>query len=206
MPDLRAMQRTIVSVLPRGADARGAAVIVPTRRAAEQLRRTIEDLMLTGVPDAACILPDQITRGELYLRLHERLPQAPPLLTEFERAVLLRLATEEAQQERILSPFRLRPGLLTAILDFYDELRRRGRTIDTLDRHVRVPLEADRDTDRGAARLLQQTQFLSAVFAAFERRVADSGRIDEHALRAMVLSAPLRSAYRHVVAAVADQA
>jgi hypothetical protein len=203
--DLRAMQRTIASVLPPGLAARQSAVIVPTRSAAEQLRRTIENRLLQG-PDAACVLPDLITRDELYVRLHERLPQAPPLLTEFERDVLLRLAAEDAQKEGIEPPFRLRPGLLSAILLFYDELRRRGRTIDSLDRHVRIPLEAGHDTDRGARHLLAQTMFLSATFAAFERRVADSERIDEHLLRALLLSEGGLPPFRQVLVAVADQA
>ena len=79
------------------------------------------------------------------------------------------------------------------MLAFYDELRRRGRTIDALDRIIGDTLEAGRDTDRGAERLLQQTRFLAATFAAFERRIADSGRIDEHALRTLLLSDGYRS-------------
>ena len=74
------------------------------------------------------------------------------------------------------------------MLAFYDELRRRGRTIDALDRNIGDTLEAGRDTDRGAERLLQQTRFLAAAFAAFERRIADSGRIDEHGLRTLLLA------------------
>jgi hypothetical protein len=199
------MQRTIVSALPRGLGARQSAVIVATSGAAEQLRRTTEDLVLDG-PDAACILPDLITRDGLYLRLHERLPHAPPLLTRFERAVLLRRAAEDAQHDGVEAPFRLRPGLVAEILGFYDELRRRGRTAASLDRHVGEPLEAGYETDRGAVRLLQQTRFLSATFAAFERRVADSGRIDEHLLRALLLAETSPAAFRHIVVAVADQA
>lgn len=200
------MQRCIVSQVPRGAEARRTAVIVPTRSAAEQLRRTFENLTLGDGSASACIVPDLLTRADLYGRLHQRLPDASPLLTEFEREVLLRLAGEDAQREGAVPPFRLRPGLIAAILSFYDELRRRGRTIDSLDRHVRAPLEGVSDSDRGAARLLEQTTFLSTAFAAFERRVADSGRLDEHALRAMLLANETSPPYRHVVVAVADQA
>jgi hypothetical protein len=195
----------VVSILPAGPLARATAVIVPTSGAAEQLRRTIEELTL-GPGSPALVLPDVITRGELYVRLHARLPDAPPLLTEFDREVLLRLSAEEAARQDAAAPFGLRPGLLAAILGFYDELRRRGRTIDSLDRHVRAPLEASRDTDRGAARLLAQTQFLSAAFAALERRVADSGRIDEHTLRALLLAGPPAAAYRRIIVLVGDQA
>jgi inactivated superfamily I helicase len=204
--DLRALQRTIVSVLPPGLARRSVAVIVPTRSAAEQLRRTIENLVFAEGAEGAVVLPDLLTREEWYLRLHERLPEAPPLVTEFEREVLLRLAAEDAAGGGAPAPFRLRPGLLSAILGFYDDLRRRGRTIDSLDANVASPLEAGVETDRGAARLLRQTQFLSATFAAFERRVADSGRIDEHGLRALLLSSEVPGTYRHVLVTVPDQA
>jgi hypothetical protein len=196
------MQDALVASVPRGVAARDTAILLPTRSAAEELRRTFEDLVLGdgGIP--ALVLPDLLTRSEFYVRLHARLPEAPPLLTGFEREVLLRLSAGEA----VAPPFRLRPGLIAAILEFYDELRRRGRSIDTFDRHVTTTLEAGRDTDRGAARLLRQTQFLAATFAAFEHRVSGTGRIDEHALRALLLSAPVSPPYRHVVIAVADQA
>ena len=151
-------------------------------------------------------MPDLVTRGELYSRLHAHLPAAAPLLTEFDREVLLRLAAEDASAAGATPPFRLRPGLLAAMLAFYDELRRRGRTIDALDRNIGDKLEAGRDTDRGAERLLQQTRFLAAAFAAFERRIGDSGRIDEHALRTFLLADTYRSPYRHLVITVADQA
>jgi RecB family exonuclease len=199
------MQRVIVSILPAGIDARDTAVIVPTRSAADALRRTIEDLRFVSAPEGAFVLPEIVTRGGLYDRCHQRLAGAPALLTEFEREVLLRLAADEARQEGVDAPFRLRPGLLAAILAFYDELRRRGRTIDSLDRHVRIPLEAGRETDRGAARLLKQTEFLSATYAAFERRVADSKGIDEHALRSLLLASSLTSPFRQVVIAVPDR-
>jgi hypothetical protein len=204
--DLRGVTRTILSVAPRGWEARSAAIVLPTRSAAEELRRTIEDLTLGRDGDAALVLPDLVTRGELYLNLHARLGNAPALLTGFEREVLLRLAADDARRQGFEAPFRLRPGLLAAILDFYDELRRRGRSIDAFDRIVRERLEAVSDSDRGAARLLTQTGFLAATFASFERRVADSGRLDEHDLRALLLSSPLRKPYRHVIVCLADQA
>lgn len=206
VPDLRALQRTLAGLVPPGLDARSSAIVVPTRSAAGQLRRTLENLTLSAEPGRAFVAPDLVTRGGLYERLHLRLPMAPPLLTVFERDVLLRLAAEDAQQGGLEPPFRLRPGLLSSMLEFYDELRRRGRTIDSLDRNIRAPLAAGCETDRGAARLLAQTDFLSATFAAFERRIGDSGRLDEHALRALILSGPLSPPYRHLVLAVADRA
>jgi PD-(D/E)XK nuclease superfamily len=204
--DLRAFQSAIVGVVPHGWDARGTAIVVPSRSAAEELRRTLEDLTLSGAGAGMAVMPDLVTRHELYARMHEHLPDCPRLLTDFDREVLLRLAAEDAEGAGAAPPFSLRPGLLAAMLVFYDELRRRGRTIDALDRIIGDTLEAGRDTDRGAERLLQQTRFLAATFAAFERRTSDSGRIDEHALRTLLLSDGYRSPYRHAVLTIADQA
>ncbi|HSJ96892.1 MAG TPA: hypothetical protein VLC53_07465, partial [Myxococcota bacterium] len=202
--DLRAMQHGIVAALPSGWEARDAAVIVPTRSAAEALRQTMEDLVLRAA--GALVPPNLVTRAGFYGALHERAPGLPPLLTDFEREVLLRLSAEDAAGGGAEAPFRLRPGLVAAMLAFYDELRRRRRTIDSFDRHLRERLEAGSETDRGAARLLAQTLFLSSAFASFERRVADSGGLDEHGLRALALARDLRCPYRHVVVAVADEA
>jgi RecB family exonuclease len=204
--DLRVFQEAVVDLIPAGREARAMAVVVAGRSAAEELRRTIEDLRLPSSGEGALVMPDLVTRGELYGRLHEHLRDAPPMLSEFDREVLLRLAAEDARSQGVPPPFRLRPGLVAAILGFYDELRRRGATIDTLDRVIGERLEAGRDADRGAERLFRQTQFLAAAFAAFERRVADTGRLDEHALRALLLSSQDAARYRHVIVTVADQA
>src|SRR4029078_2758894 len=46
-PDLRAFQRAIIDLLPADPfEAAECAVVVPSRGAAEQLRRTLEDLAL----------------------------------------------------------------------------------------------------------------------------------------------------------------
>ena len=204
-PDLRAAQRAILDAIPDGLAARQTAVLLPSRSAAAALRRTLERAHLPG-GGTALVLPDLLTRRELYARLHVCAVGAPGLLNEFDREVLMRVAAEEAGRGGAEAPFRVRPGLLAAMLTFYDELRLRGRSIDSLDRHVREPLEAVEDTDRGAARLLKQTRFLAAAFAAFERLVAASGRMDEHALRAWLLASGEAGAFAHVVVAVADQA
>jgi hypothetical protein len=204
--DLRVFQEAVVDSIPHGWAARSTAIVVPGRSAAEELRRTIEDRRLSADAGGAIVFPDLVTRGELYSELHVHLRDAPAMLSEFEREVLLRLAAEDARGEGATPPFRLRPGLVAAILSFYDELRRRGRTVDSLDRIIGEKLAAGRETDRGAERLFRQTQFLAATFAAFERRVADSGRIDEHGLRALLLSSSPPGRYRHVVVTVADQA
>jgi RecB family exonuclease len=204
--DLRIFQEAVVDSIPEGWAARATAIVVPGRSAAEELRRTIEDRRLSSASGGALILPDLVSRGELYGELHVHLRDAPAMLSEFEREVLLRLAADDARAQGVPPPFRLRPGLVAAILSFYDELRRRGRTVDSLDRIVGEKLAAGREADRGAERLFRQTQFLAATFAAFERRVADSGRIDEHALRALLLSSAPPARYRHIVVTVADQA
>ena len=152
------------------------------------------------------LLPDLLTRGELYLHLHARVSHAPPLLTDFDREVLLRLAADDAEGEGAAAPFRLRPGLLGAMLSLYDELRRRNRSVESFDRLARGRLEPGVESDRGAARLLEQTRFLTAAFGAFERRVALSGRLDEHGLRALLLTTGVAAPYRHVIISVADQA
>ena len=192
--------------MPHGLAARETAILVPSRSAAEELRRTLEDEALAQPAGHVVVLPDLVTRAALYARLHQQLPVSGVLLTDFDREVLLRRAAEDAARNGAEPPFRIRPGLLAAMLAFYDELRRRGRTIDTLDRIIGQTLEAGRETDRGAERLLQQTRFLAAAFAAFERRVADSGQLDEHAVRPFLLAESYRSPYRHLVVTVADQA
>ena len=204
--DLRIFQEAVVDSIPQGWAARSTAIVVPGRSAAEELRRTLEDRRLSDDSGGALVLPDLVSRGELYGELHVHLHDAPAMLSEFEREVLLRLAADDARAGGAKPPFQLRPGLVAAILSFYDELRRRGRTVDSLDRIVGEKLAAGRETDRGAERLHRQTQFLAATFAAFERRVADSGRIDEHALRALLLSSAPPGRYRHIVVTVADQA
>ena len=72
VPDLRAMHQAIAERACRGPGARACAVLVPSRGAAEALRRTLETLQLTAA-SPALLLPDLITRSELYEKLHERL-------------------------------------------------------------------------------------------------------------------------------------
>ena len=96
------------------------------------------------------VIPDLVTRDELYERLHARLPNAPGRLTDYEREVIFRRAAIDAADEGTPAPFRLRPGLLLEVLSFYDELRRRDRTISAFERLLTGSLEASADTDRGA--------------------------------------------------------
>ena len=192
----------------RALEPRACAVLVPSRGAAEALRRTLENLQLTDA-SPALMLPDLVTRTELYERLHQRVRGAPPRLTDFEREVIFRRAAAGAAAQGAPAPFRLRPGLVVEILAFYDELRRRDKTIAAFERLMTGSLESSAEIDRGAERLLRLTRFLCAAFALFEERVRDTGRVDEHGLRALLLSslsADGHPAYRHIVVTVPDQA
>ena len=198
-----AIARLAASGLP---GARRTAVIVPTRGAAEELRGTLENLLLSG--SDAIVLPDLLTRADFYERLHAAMPSAPALLTSPEREVLLRRAAREVAASGTAPPFGLRAGLILQMLAFYDELRRREQTLDDFYRLTTERLAPSAETDRGAERLLRQTEFLAAAFAAFERLTHGTGAVDEHGLRTLLLdaaAAPQR-AYEQVVITVADQA
>lgn len=190
------------------AGLRACAIIVPGRGAAEALRRTLENLRLTEA-SRAMLLPDLVTRAELYERLQRGLPDAPPRLTEFEREVIFRRAAVEAGDQGAPPPFDLRAGLVVEILAFYDELRRRDRTIEAFERLMVGALEPSAEIDRGAERLLRLTRFLAGAFDRFETGVRESGGIDEHGLRPLLLSSPPSAshpAYRHIIVTVPDQA
>ena len=206
--DLQAFQRAIVAAIPRDPiGARSCAVLVPSRSAAEELRRTIETLLLStgGTHPPAIVLPDLVTRDEWYARLRERLTGPPAALSSFDREVLLRRSAHTAHAAGTEPPFHLRAGLIAEILALYDELRRRHRTVADFDRLMTGALEPGADYDRGAARLLEQTRFLSATFSAFEDAVSTVPGADEHKVRALALAstAPL---YRHVIVTVPEQA
>lgn len=201
VPDLQAMHRAIAGACGRdAASARACAVIVPTRGAAGELRRTLENLQLS-VDSPVVVLPDLLTRAEFYDRLS-------PLsrLTEAEREVIFRRSALVASEGGAPAPFRLRAGLVVEILAFYDELRRRNRSVDAFERLMVEGLEPSAEIDRGAERLLRLTHFLSAAFREFERRIADTGRVDEHTLRARLVGGDAAAPYRHVVVTVPDQA
>jgi RecB family exonuclease len=199
VPDLQAMHRALTDCVAVDA-VTPLAIIVPTSGAAEALDRT---LAYRSAPHGGFEL---LTRDELYARLHERLPSAAPTLTAFEREVLLTRAASTASSSGTPAPFKLRPGLIVEILAFYDELRRRDRTVADFDRLMTDSLQASVEIDRGAERLFRQTEFLTATFIRFEALVTSSGRLDEHALRRSLLSQDGSGAFRRVVVSVADQA
>lgn len=211
------MHRAIAARASGGAAARATAIIVPTRGAGEELRRTLENLLLlepsltgSALPAAsaskALIFPELLTRADFYVRLHERLHGVRPLLTEFEREVILRRAAVIAGERGAPAPFRLRAGLIVEILAFYDELRRCHKTVADFERLIVGSLEPSAAIDRGAERMLRQTRFLTAAFKEFERRVEESGRIDEHGLRAHLLQPRAAPTFSHVIVTIPDQA
>lgn len=198
----QAFRQAVVALACEGSplDARDRLVIVPTRAAAAQLLRSIED---SGGADAR-ILPDVITPPEIVARFAERLPLDRRTLAPAEREVLLAVACRRVQTAGVEPPFDVRPALVAEILAWYDELRRRQHNVDSFERLALGALEPGALDDRGAERLVRQTRFLVAAFREFERLVAEAGA-DEHALRAAVIATAAGRPIRHVVLTVADR-
>jgi RecB family exonuclease len=201
---LQQFRRVITSsALEGGFDlVRATGVIVPTRSAAAELRRSLERAALRG--GGAIVLPDLLTRDEWYARMRASLPDPPRLLSALERQVIMAAAAEEAVRGGMEPPFRLRPGLTAEMLAFYDELRRRDQTVSRFEALLTDRL-APSVEDRGAERMLQQTQFLAAAFRAYEDRVRESGGADEHALRARLLSDAGARPVRRLIVTVGDR-
>jgi RecB family exonuclease len=153
------------------------------------------------------IWPDILTREEWMTRLHQALPEAPRLLTRVEREVLMAAAAARTAQRTRMggAPFALRPGLVAAMLDFYDELQRRLRTVTRFRRALFDELKVERGSDRGSESLIHQTAFLGLSFLAYERAVRAAGLLDEHLLRARLLAELPAWPVDHVVVAVADR-
>ncbi|MCM3879354.1 MAG: PD-(D/E)XK nuclease family protein [Vicinamibacterales bacterium] len=187
---------------------RSCAVIVPTAAAADQLRRTLENhaLQSSSVADRALLLPLILTRSGWYEEMHTRLPHPPRRLSDLEREVLLKASSREVARVSGDPPFRLRAGLLVEMLGLYDELRRRDVPVDSFERLLSGDLRRDADVDRGADRLLRQTVFLAAAFRGYESRLAATGRVDEHALRTLLLESEPARPLRHLIVTTGEQA
>lgn len=192
-----------VRELPEGS-ARHAFVLVPSAAAAEQLRRTIEDQLLV-TPGRALALPRLGTRAAWYQTMASRLTSVPRLLSSFEREVMLTAAARAAETAGVAPPFRIRPSLVAEMLDLYDHVRRLGRSVTDFGRNFREHLEPAAEFDRGAAKLLQQTEFLAAVFDDYESRVAAGGYVDEHVLRAQLLADAAARPLVHAIITVGDR-
>ncbi|MBI4486968.1 MAG: PD-(D/E)XK nuclease family protein [Acidobacteria bacterium] len=172
-------------------------MVVPTRGAARQLLRTVDSLGGTGRPDA-------VTRDQLYDRLHAALREPPRRLSAFERDVMAQAAARDARAVVSDLPFRLRPGLVTEILRFYDLLRRQSQQVQRFEELVEQQLAGHMGTDPGADRLLQQTRFLAETFRGYEQRASEAGALDEHSLRARLIAEAAAEPIRHLIVAVAD--
>ena len=185
VPDLRAFRRAI-SILSDTARKPATVLVVPTEGAARQLGRRLS-------------VAEAVTRDGLYWRLHASAADAPRRLSAFERDVMFQAAARGASAGR-----RIRPGLVSEIIRFYDLLRRQGQQVQRFDELIHERLAGDSDSDPGAARMREQTRFLADTFRDYERRVGDSGACDEHTLREWVLARPARAPIRHIVVTVAD--
>ena len=178
-------------------------VLVPTRAAGEQLRRTVEDRLLASA--ATVTWPRVGPRSDFYRELFSRAPQPLALLSPFDREVILGRLAREVAAAGIEPPFAIRPALVAEMLALYDHVRRQARTVEDFDRNLRAELEPAVDTDRGAAQLLRQTRFLTAVFEGYEQHLTSQGLLDEHGARAAIVSGTPVKPVRHVVVTVADR-
>ena len=205
--DLHAFRRaaTLLSLGPDAVPSLGLSrlVIVPSRGAAHQLRRT---MTLEGLARRSPQGEDGdfVTRDQLYDRLHARLAAPPRRLSTFEREVMMRAASGEAAAAGAPAPFHLRPGLVAEVVRFYDQLRRQGQSVTRFEELLTENLARDTDLDRGAERMLRQTRFLAAVYRAYERRLSDRSDVDEHALREHLARTAAPDPARHVIITVAD--
>lgn len=204
--DLASLRATLIERVTTLAPERAAdtCVLVPTHAAAEQLRRTIEDHVLTA-QRPAIVWPRLVTRRDLYDEFEARLPGAERRLTSVEREVLFGAIARELVDHGVEPPFRLRPGLVTEMLALYDHVRRLGRGIDEFERNVTADLAREQDTDRGAARLLQQTRFLVAAYREYESQLGERTLADEHVLRARLLTEVAPTPIARLIVAVADR-
>ena len=203
--DLRSFRSTLAALATEGSpfDARNRLILVPTRAAAHHLLRSIEDRLREP---AAVVLPDMVTRAELHDRLFERVPQHAPPFTVQEREALLTVACRVAIEAGAKPPFRIRPGLVGAMLEFFDSFKRHQKSVNDFERLALGRLAGGGDQDRGAERLIRQTRFLAAAFREFERRCEEAGAVDEHAIREHLLATEVDEPWRHIIVAVRDRA
>ena len=210
-PTLAAFQQAIIAAVGRSEEiparpdsAARAVVLVPTRAAAGQLRRTLavaREARSERASSGAALL----TRGEWYDWLRARVVPARRLLTAVEREVIGGLATRDAQAAGAAPPFRLRPGLVAAVLAFYDDLRRHRRSVAAFERILTGDLEPSAGIDRGARRLLLQTRFLVETFRAYDRRLDACDGLDEHRLREMLVADATGEPVSEVVVTMPDR-
>ncbi len=199
--DLAAYRRHLVDLATQVAAVTAADtfVLVPTRAAAEQLKRTLMNRLGDG--NRPCIG----SRSDLYDHLRSRLPDPPRQLWDVEREAVLAACAREAEEAGQPPPFHLRPALVAEMLGLYDQVRRLGRSVEDFARLLSGELEPAAESDRGAAQLLDQTRFLATTFRHYEGRTAEMGAVDEHGLRAQLMATAAPNPLRHLVIAVGDR-
>ena len=119
---------------------------MPSRGAAEELRRTLEH--------SCCWRPaggrdrPRSSRCPIWSRAMSSTPACASgswrtgAADGFEREVLLRRSAHAAQAAGAQPPFNLRPGLIGEILALYDDLRRRHKSVAHFDRLMTGSLES----------------------------------------------------------------
>jgi RecB family exonuclease len=192
VPNLHAFRHAIAELCSGHSPEESAdeVVVVPSTSAARQLRRALEG-------------PALVTRDELYDVLHGRLAGPPRRLGSLEREVMAQAAARAAAAATTELSFRLRPGLVSELLRFYDQLRRQSQQVARFEELIAMALGSE-DVDRAAGRMRRQTRFLADAFRIYERRVALSGGCDEHTLRERLIAESALAPIRHVVVTVAD--
>jgi RecB family exonuclease len=192
VPDLRSYRAAIHDGLRAAGPS--AVVVVPTRSAAEQISSPLTK-------------PCALTREELYEHLRAQLTDPPRRLSPLEREAIAQASANAAADLTGLT-FKLRPGLVAEMIRFYDQLRRQavGSASHPVRRFRELILESlgDDDVDRGTSRLRRQTEFLAAAFAEYERRVRESGAVDEHALREHLMATAPASQVETILVTIAD--
>jgi RecB family exonuclease len=189
---------------PRGAispDTLPRLVIVPHVAAAAELRASCRR---RGVPLDSPDMPEFVSRDEFYDRLRDRLVDPPDRLSSYDRDAIAQAAAREAAEQARHAQLDLRPGLIAEMLRFYDQLRRQSQSVSRFEELLRSTLEREVDFDRGAERLLRQTQLLAAVFRGYERRLEETGACDEHALRDRLIADPAPRPVRGITVTVPD--
>lgn len=223
--DVDAWQRVLGALCRDGDGGRASqrVLLVPSRQAGEQFRRTLEHRVLIedeGVPEAlaavlgmiaiapgrthALVAPRTLTRGEWYEHLAGTAAHDLHVVTLMASEVLMAAAARARVEAGDVAPFLVRPGLVAEMVQLHAALHRLGHSLEGAAARLLPDLEADAPSDRGASRLLAQTRFLWAVFADYDRRLVEAGLRDERAVRDACAGTATRFAGAHVIVAVAD--
>ena len=205
--NLQSFQNTITDLVGSGSPSKTSdtVVLVPTSAAGVQLSRTIQVIKLKKETKTQNLkLPEFLTRSEWYLAMLNRLVPTESLLSDIERNVCMWAAIRKARESEIVPPFKVRPGLLPAIVGFYDQLMRLGRSIDSFHRLMVTELEPSAGLDRGASSLLRQTHFLSSTFCNFKDQTSKTQKLDEHELRAKLLKGQMVPPFERIIITISD--